>query len=197
MNIIWKLDSFKEVYMRNEAFLCPGQQVCSEFCRHGHKDWQLSEMSVVLLLMYNICPWVIFLSVFLSANLCDIMKKMKKAGKKSKLLPHIMLKGYSYVTAISYIRQKPEKWDTQGHPLLLLSPKKINKSIFMVYPSFCLLEECTPLCEYIPLSCSDRITHALNWEKWFLLWMRWLIFLSPRTEQPDAEQTNLRRKYKT
>lgn len=108
----------------------PGQQVCSESRLHGHKDWQLSEQ----MLFCSSCKTLV-LGCFLFRG---IMKNMEEGGKKQGGTLGIMLKGYSYITAISYVRQKPEKWETQGHLLLLLSPKFNIHSV-----SFHLLEECT------------------------------------------------------
>lgn len=47
-----------DINMLMAPFFCikPRQQDCFESCWHGHKDWQLSELNVVVLFMLNTCP---------------------------------------------------------------------------------------------------------------------------------------------
>lgn len=127
--------SYKEMYASMSKLFCikPGQQdllwiFLSAWTQGLTAEWTqcCSVPHVKQLSLVAFSP-----SVLLSVALWEHGGGWKKQGGTLD----VMLKGYSYITAISYARQKPEKWETHGHLLLLLSLKFNSVCLsFSIFP---------------------------------------------------------------
>lgn len=95
--------------------------------------------------------------VAFSSSVCGKMKTWRRVKKTRWHFRHHSYR--SYIMAISYVRPKPEKWDTQDLPLSIQS-LKCN-----IHSSQCLSAWCKSVLIHcvniLYSSCSSRNTHVM------------------------------------